>query len=252
MYGKKEKKCECIDQCVDSDSVNYIGPNLPGTGIQTNTNLTVSLEMIDYEILDIKEELFNLTTNKIEADAAIAASIKKANVITINSSYSVVGTDFAGTNGEVDVLIDASAGAVTLTLASIPISQGYKVTVIRLDNSSNSVFVRGRLVGSSNEPINGDIVNSYRLAKNLPATFIAGDVLGTVGYGWWTSTSPNVVQTIYTGDTTSTVTLAFLNSTYPYQKYPTNRTVIVYYNQGKSYERVGDSSWVSSIVTTVT
>jgi len=60
MYGKKEKKCECLGECVESDSVNYVGPNLPGTGIQTNTNLTTSLEMIDTEILNTKEELFNL------------------------------------------------------------------------------------------------------------------------------------------------------------------------------------------------
>lgn len=62
MYGKKEKKCECLGECIDSSSVNYVGPNLPGTGIQNNTNLTTALQLIDYEILDIKEELFNLTT----------------------------------------------------------------------------------------------------------------------------------------------------------------------------------------------
>lgn len=61
MYGR-ENDCKCSQHCVDSDAVKYTGPNLPGTGIQTNTNLTIALEMIDNEILLLKEALFNITT----------------------------------------------------------------------------------------------------------------------------------------------------------------------------------------------
>ena len=61
MYGLEED-CKCNQECVDSDAVKYTGPNLPGTGIQTGTNLTDALEIIDNEILLLKEALFNLTT----------------------------------------------------------------------------------------------------------------------------------------------------------------------------------------------
>lgn len=62
MYGQKET-CKCNQTCVDSDAVKYTGPNLPGTGIQTDTNLTDALIIMDTEILLLKEALFNLSAS---------------------------------------------------------------------------------------------------------------------------------------------------------------------------------------------
>ena len=55
--------CNCNDACISTDGVYYAGPNLPGTGIQTNTNLTDALIIMDTEILLLKEALFNLSAS---------------------------------------------------------------------------------------------------------------------------------------------------------------------------------------------
>ena len=57
-----KKSCNCEDPCICTDNIYYSGPNLPGSGIQTNTILTVALEMLDNQILSLKEEIFNLTS----------------------------------------------------------------------------------------------------------------------------------------------------------------------------------------------
>lgn len=57
-----KKSCECNDPCISTDIVYYNGPNLPGTGIQNGTELTIALELMDNEILLLKEVLFNFTT----------------------------------------------------------------------------------------------------------------------------------------------------------------------------------------------
>jgi len=57
----QRKACNCEDPCISTDDVYYAGPNLPGSGIQTNTILTEALEIMDNEILMLKEALYNLT-----------------------------------------------------------------------------------------------------------------------------------------------------------------------------------------------
>lgn len=48
-----------------SDGVCYSGPNLPGTGVQTNDSLTVALQKIDYQILVLKTGTTSTTTTHL-------------------------------------------------------------------------------------------------------------------------------------------------------------------------------------------
>ena len=56
--------CGCQNQCnnTSSDTINYSGPNLPGTGVNTCDSLTVAIQKIDNAILELQEALFSLTT----------------------------------------------------------------------------------------------------------------------------------------------------------------------------------------------
>lgn len=61
--------CGSIDPCgcgstkyTSSSDVRYIGPNLPGTGIQSCDTLTVAIQKIDAEILAIKQAIAPSTT----------------------------------------------------------------------------------------------------------------------------------------------------------------------------------------------
>lgn len=116
------------------------------------------------------------------------ANIKKAKVIeTTGSTLTLTATDFTGTNGEVVVLVNATSN-FTLVLPSIPVSEGYRVRAVRIDNTAFTVSVKGRTLTLPNlEPINGDGLNSVTLTKDQIRLFVAGKPSGTTGYGWWTS-----------------------------------------------------------------
>jgi hypothetical protein len=59
-------KCACADPCnaypISSDTVGYVGPNLPGTGINTCDSLTLVIQKLDNEILELRQALFGTTT----------------------------------------------------------------------------------------------------------------------------------------------------------------------------------------------
>jgi hypothetical protein len=61
--------CGSSDPCggnstkkTSSSDVKYVGPNLPGTGIQTCDDLSVVLQKIDYAILLIESAIAPTTT----------------------------------------------------------------------------------------------------------------------------------------------------------------------------------------------
>jgi hypothetical protein len=62
--------CGSIDPCgcgstksTPSSDIKYVGPNLPGTGIQSCDTLTVALQKIDAEILAIKQAIAPSSTS---------------------------------------------------------------------------------------------------------------------------------------------------------------------------------------------
>lgn len=64
-FNAKCPGCGSIDPCgcgstktTSSSDVKYIGPNLPGTGIQSCDDLTTVIQKIDAEIAALKEAVF--------------------------------------------------------------------------------------------------------------------------------------------------------------------------------------------------
>jgi hypothetical protein len=58
VYANSQEGCGCGNNCggtcnVSSDSVTYVGPNLPETGIQNLDNLTTAIEKIDEKLVQI-------------------------------------------------------------------------------------------------------------------------------------------------------------------------------------------------------
>jgi len=69
-YMIPKEACQC-DECnsdesitcfTPSDEMCYSGPNLSGTGINTNDSLTLALQRIDQQILLLKERVVALTS----------------------------------------------------------------------------------------------------------------------------------------------------------------------------------------------
>jgi len=55
----------CQDPCsnkTSSDDVSYVGPNLPGTGIQTCNDLTLAIQKLDNKIIQLQNEIYRTTT----------------------------------------------------------------------------------------------------------------------------------------------------------------------------------------------
>lgn len=176
--------------------------------------------------------------------AEVDAIIKTPKVITpTGSSVTIQQSDFVGTNGEVVVLINATAN-FTLVLSSIPLSLGKKIRAIRIDNSNFVVSVKGRtLTAPDFEPINGEGLISYPLYKDRPEVFVGGNQLGSTGYGWWTSNPQKVPKIIDVTNTTDVVTKAFLNAAYPVNVFPPLLTIVRYINQYMTYERTTATDW---------
>jgi len=61
------KQCEesddecCTNSPIDSVRIIYSGPNLPGTGVQTGDDLNVALQKMDDKILQLIQQIQDLT-----------------------------------------------------------------------------------------------------------------------------------------------------------------------------------------------
>jgi hypothetical protein len=54
----------CTNNCEDtqSDNISYVGPNLPGSGIQTYDDLTLAIQKLDNKIMLLQAEMYRTTT----------------------------------------------------------------------------------------------------------------------------------------------------------------------------------------------
>lgn len=66
----------------------------------------------------------------------------KDGTLNKTSNYTILATDY-GTNGTSTVFVDATAGAVTITLQTAALMNGKTVNVVKTDVSANSVTVKG-------------------------------------------------------------------------------------------------------------
>jgi len=53
---------DCDDKpCIETSQITYVGSNLPCTGIQNNSNLTIDIQKIDSKICELYDMYFTLT-----------------------------------------------------------------------------------------------------------------------------------------------------------------------------------------------
>lgn len=85
------------------------------------------------------------------------------NNLSKSANYTVLLADFAN-NNELIISVDATAGAVTITLPAFATLRGYKVIVKKMDSSANSVLIQG--VSGINIDGNSTLVVSGQYSKS--------------------------------------------------------------------------------------
>lgn len=91
--------------------------------------------------LDNITSLRTYTMPNLSGTLAIKSDLLYANQ-TITANKTVVIGDFVN-NNELILRVDTTAGNITVTLLAFTVLQGYKVTVIKIDSSANSVLIQG-------------------------------------------------------------------------------------------------------------
>lgn len=78
VYTKYPRGCGCdpITLPLSSDDILYTGPNLPYTGIQTNTDLSTALQRIDN--LLSPEELIGYIVSILDTNPTLKADLQAA------------------------------------------------------------------------------------------------------------------------------------------------------------------------------
>ena len=92
--------------------------------------------------------------NGVTMTVAYTQNIKGAR-LTKTAAYTILLSDF-GTNGHLLLEVDASAGAVTITLPTAVTSLGYTPKVVKSDASANAVTVKGNgaeLINAANTDV---------------------------------------------------------------------------------------------------
>ena len=110
--------------------------------------------------------------NKINV-SALNLSAKKDNVLTKTSDYTIVMSDFAN-NNIIIVYANATAANFIITLPLAAATVGYKIKVIKTDNSANTVTVKG----NGSQLING--INTFVLSTQFSTVEIHSN--GTQNY----------------------------------------------------------------------
>lgn len=179
--------------------------------------------------------------------ADVDALTKKAKTIVLNggSSYTVTDADYVGTNGEVDIILNA-VGNFTIVLPLLANSAGRKISVVRIDSGNATVSVKGRTTTLPNfEPVNGDDIVALQLFQDRPISLIYGSsIIGGTGYGWWTTTYATPKEVIITTDPgVAFITRTKLNADFNIAKYGIGTTV--YYTfLGMSFKRMEPTVWI--------
>lgn len=88
----------------------------------------------------------------------------RVGVVTVTADYNVASSDDV-------VLVDASGGAITITLPPASISKGHEITIKKIDSSDNAVTISGTLDGEASRQL---IVQNqfYRIACNGTSFYI--------------------------------------------------------------------------------
>ena len=109
-----------------------------------------------------------VATNDFVTNIQLTNAVKLENSQTKTASYTVVSTDY-GANGYAVFYVNATSGAVTITLDTAANMLNRNVKVIKTDSSANTVTVKGN--GSTN--ING--ANTFLLTSQYSNTVISSN-----------------------------------------------------------------------------
>jgi hypothetical protein len=113
-------------------------------------------------------KITNVATGTASTDAVNKNQLDALNTLSaaINvSSNLTLSLAMFGKNGELDLFVNAAAGAITVTLPTSATMEGYKVNVIKTDASANAVIVKGAGTTNINQ------ANTYSLTtQNQTAT----------------------------------------------------------------------------------
>jgi len=110
----------CQDPCsnkTSSDDISYVGPNLPGSGIQTCDNLTLVIQKLDNKLIVLQNEIYRTTTTTTSTSSTSTTTstttIAPSTTTTTSSSSTTTTTSSTTTTST------SSTTTTTTTLAPV-------------------------------------------------------------------------------------------------------------------------------------
>lgn len=90
----------CTDPCSNkssSDDISYVGPNLPGSGVQTCDSLTLAIQKLDNKLIVLQNEIYRTTTTTTSSTSTSTTTTTTAPPTTTTTSTSSTTTTTSST-----------------------------------------------------------------------------------------------------------------------------------------------------------
>lgn len=163
---------------------SQLGPGVPQGAVARSAFLNKLWRQSSFISAVLAQTIANLTGSDVDDDGDLSALVTRLSGLFSGAStpttYSIKTANYTVTSTDAGTIlyIDATGGNVVVTLPTPSTVDGLKFSIVRIDNSSNTVEISGTVNSSS-----GYALNSAGYSATIHA--FNGSIGGSAAPGYW-------------------------------------------------------------------